>query len=379
MTTATKFTKATIKIRLNNQQFQELEGYTFEHEGIVLGVTNTSTGWHVTDVTTGMSVGKFKMPSRKAAVTNAITEIDRVTAEVYKAKVEELLKPGKLESESKRQAEAQAKKQAETYEKALDEVIEEVKTMTEKDEYKSDNEKAHEEYKRKLEEQANLKKAQEQAEARAKQEAEAKAKLKAEEAAAKAEQAAKPKKSWNIGQFFKNIASLEELKKAYKKFTKWLHPDVSDYENADEAFKALQKQYEQAEKLIAQGKTVEAEQINVDISEFLKNAINNISHLEGIEIKIKGTWVWVAGVERENTAYHDVLKANGFRFGGKALEWYLADETAGAKKRRGRGYSADQITEKFGEVKVKEGFKKQPKKSLTSQVAESKKGYKKGK
>jgi hypothetical protein len=138
---------------------------------------------------------------------------------------------------------------------------------------------------------------------------------------------------------------------------------VSDYENADEAFKALQKQYEQAEKLIAQGKTVEAEQINVDISEFLKNAINNISHLEGIEIKIKGTWVWVAGVERENTAYHDVLKANGFRFGGKALEWYLAD----------------QITEKFGEVKVKEGFKKQPKKSLTSQVAESKKGYKKGK
>lgn len=174
----------------------------------------------------------------------------------------------------------------------------------------------------------------------------------------KEEEEVKPKKVWNIGQFFKGVDTFEVLKKKFKQFAKWLHPDVSDYENSQEAFIELQKQYEQAEKIIKSGKKVD--DVEVSVPQDVKDAISKISDLEGVEIKIRGTWVWVAGVSREDKDKHEVLRGAGFRYGSKANEWYFASETNGQKKKRGRGYNAEQLKDKWGEQTIKgQAFKKE--------------------
>jgi hypothetical protein len=327
----TTFTKASYEITRINNTKETVQGYTFTHDGIELGVCKDGGFWVVTDIISGGALGNYKKETRKAAVEHAESIINKIGKEEYvrvRTEAMESVKVGKAKS------------------------VNDEPTLEEREaEFDADIEEIEEEIKKEFEAEQEAK-AQPKLEEPVKEE-------EVEEEKEEVIQEEAPKKKWSIGQFFKNIANLEELKKAYKKFAKWLHPDVSDYENADEAFKALQKQYEEAEKLVKQGKKVEAKEVNVEISEFLKNAINNISHIEGLEIKVKGTWVWVAGVERTAYDVHKVLKENGFRFGAKAAEWYLADETNGTKKRRGRGYSADQISEKFGEIKVKEAQRKE--------------------
>ena len=75
----------------------------------------------------------------------------------------------------------------------------------------------------------------------------------------------------------------------------------------------------------------------------LAEALNACAGLDGLEIEICGSWVWVGG----NTKAHKTeLKAAGFKWGAKKSKWYF--RPAGYVKRGKGTWSMDKIRDYHG-------------------------------
>ena len=100
--------------------------------------------------------------------------------------------------------------------------------------------------------------------------------------------------------YFKDLNSMEAVKKQYRKLAMKYHPDRGGNE---EVFKQINNEYEQA---MEQAKINETKKAKTKKEEdFIKsqytnsknfrNIIDKLIVLEGIEIEIKGTWLWLRG------------------------------------------------------------------------------------
>ena len=119
--------------------------------------------------------------------------------------------------------------------------------------------------------------------------------------------------------YFKNINTLEELRKQYRDLLKIHHPDnggnVSDMQeiNAeyDKLFKALKDKHESKS---ADGKESAYSKNMYDWKndKALRDVLEKIIHFNGIEINLVGAWIWLDG----NTyQYKEELKGIGFKIG----------------------------------------------------------------
>ena len=158
--------------------------------------------------------------------------------------------------------------------------------------------------------------------------------------------------------YFKNITTLEELRKQYRDLLKRHHPDnggdVSDMQeiNAeyDRLFKVLKDRHE--------SKTTDSKENNAktefnnmkyDFSEDakLREALQQVITFEGINIEIVGCWIWVDG----NTyGYKDTLKGIGFKWAREKKKWYFHTETFRKKSRK--KLSMDDIRSYYGSTEV---------------------------
>ena len=104
--------------------------------------------------------------------------------------------------------------------------------------------------------------------------------------------------------YFEKVATIDELKKAYRKLAFKHHPD----KGGDEAtMKAVNAEYEQLFKeLNIAGTTGESK---YNLNDGFREMIDKIINLDGLEIEICGLWVWVSGNTRE---HKDALKEAGF-------------------------------------------------------------------
>lgn len=116
--------------------------------------------------------------------------------------------------------------------------------------------------------------------------------------------------------YFKNITTLEELRKEYRKLVKENHPDNG---GSEEAIKAINVEYEYYFNILKNNDTKENEnKYNMTEDEMLRNVINAIINLN-IEIEICGSWIWVSG----NTfGCKEELKRNNFKWASKKKMWY---------------------------------------------------------
>ncbi|WP_108820645.1 J domain-containing protein [Pseudovibrio sp. Alg231-02] len=140
-------------------------------------------------------------------------------------------------------------------------------------------------------------------------------------------------------------ASQDEIKAAYKAAAKKYHPDLNPDASAagDEMMKLVNAAYD-ALKNADSTETEEA--TNSNYGEELNAALNAIINLDGLEIEICGSWIWVSG----NTKQHkDALKAAGFKYASKKKKWNYRP-AAWRSSSRGR-YSMDQIRERHGSVR----------------------------
>ena len=135
--------------------------------------------------------------------------------------------------------------------------------------------------------------------------------------------------------YFKNVTTLEELRKEYKRLVKQYHPDNG---GDPETIKAINAEYDKMFDLLKDADTTNTNSKNAkrwdkEEDQKIREAINRIIHLENITIEIIGCWVWVSG----NTyPVKSELKEAGYKFSGNRKSWYWhSDEQKrkGASKR----------------------------------------------
>ena len=151
--------------------------------------------------------------------------------------------------------------------------------------------------------------------------------------------------------YFKNVATAEELKKAYRDLARELHPDLGGDE---EKFKEMQAEYEILWDSLKDIHTAQDGSTYVNKStetadEFM-NRINTLLKYKDLTTEVCGKWIWVSGeAAKESKEYRDMLKSLKFVFSGakKAWGWTMGIKPLN-KKRRKSNLSMDYIRRKYG-------------------------------
>lgn len=142
--------------------------------------------------------------------------------------------------------------------------------------------------------------------------------------------------------YFENCHTAEDVKLEYRRLCKEWHPDLGTTEERDERTRKMQEinaAYAQASAVYRQAELKEkaymdhrpepTEQDYADaaaVDERIRQAIEQVITLGGIEIEVCGLWVWVSG---DTKPHKDMLKSAGYRWASQKGRWYFAGVPAG--------------------------------------------------
>ena len=135
----------------------------------------------------------------------------------------------------------------------------------------------------------------------------------------------------------------ETIKLAYKKAASKYHPDKG---GSTEMMQAINNAYDALK--AHEGDYTELQATNTQYSEELHAAISAIVELNGLELEICGSWVWVSGNTRE---HKEILKAAGYKYASKKKMWNY--RPAEWKSRSKGSVAIDDIRKKYGSDKAK--------------------------
>lgn len=158
--------------------------------------------------------------------------------------------------------------------------------------------------------------------------------------------------------FFKNVDSIEELKKQYKKLAMIHHPDRG---GKKEDMQQINAEYDELKKKVGNihkttnGETYQTETESADTPDRFKDIINAVINFN-IDLEICGSWLWAFNAYN----YREQLKALGFFYCSTKKAWAWTDETPKKNKKK---MSLDEIREKYGSEVVKK--QKENEKKLT--------------
>ena len=149
-----------------------------------------------------------------------------------------------------------------------------------------------------------------------------------------------------MNKWFKNVSSVEKLRKQYRELLKKYHPDndggsveITQEINAeyDRLFADLSKENKADDKSSAYDDEAE--------NEAFKTILNQIININ-TDIEIIGSWVWIHG----GYEYRELLKSIGFKFAPKkkCWCWHFGDY----RRRSKREISLEEIRQKYGSQKV---------------------------
>ena len=161
--------------------------------------------------------------------------------------------------------------------------------------------------------------------------------------------------------YFKNVHTLEELRKQYKELLKKYHPDNAN--GSTEATQEINAEYDRLFKLLKDKHERKsdntADSTNTKQSEYSKNMydwendrslreiLQKIINFDGIEIEIVGAWIWLSG----NTYnYKKELKELRFKWASQKKQWYFHTDIF--RKKSHKSLSMDDIRSYYGSTKV---------------------------
>lgn len=164
--------------------------------------------------------------------------------------------------------------------------------------------------------------------------------------------------------YFTNCHCIEDVKEEYRKLAKMLHPDnggdaeefkrmMQAYTSAYNRFKGVhRKQTDKTTQDTKKGTQDAYTSAHDDFSaEQFADIINKVIGLDGVEIEIVGSWIWLGG----NTYfYRDRIKAAGFFWSSKHKKWYYNGSTKKSKKHSKMSYT--DICNLHGVYSVNHGF-----------------------
>lgn len=150
--------------------------------------------------------------------------------------------------------------------------------------------------------------------------------------------------------YFKNPRSLEELRKQYKELLKRYHPDNASGSTAacqeinaeySRLFKHLKDKHESG------NASKDKADFNMHLDKALRAMLEKIVNLDGLQIEICGSWIWLSG----NTYQHkSILKALGFSWASNKKMWYWHDESYVKTSRKTMSIQA--IRDLYGSMEV---------------------------
>lgn len=158
--------------------------------------------------------------------------------------------------------------------------------------------------------------------------------------------------------YFKDINTLEQLRKQYRDLLKKYHPDNANGSteatqeiNAeyDRLFKVLKDRHEKSTDSKENNAKTEFNNMKYDFTEdeLLREMLQKVIHLSDITIEIIGNWLWISG----NTyQYREKLKYLGFKFAGQKKSWHWHSEAF--RKRSKKKLSMDDIRNYYGSTEV---------------------------
>lgn len=163
--------------------------------------------------------------------------------------------------------------------------------------------------------------------------------------------------------YFKNVNTLEELRRQYKELLKKYHPDTPN--GTTEATQEINSEYERLFKLLkdkhdeqttdnkANSSSYDNMKYNFEEDELLRGMLNKVVHFSDITIEIIGNWIWLSG----NTyQYRKEFKELGFKFAGQKKMWYWHSEAF--IKKSHRTLSMNDIRNYYGSTEVETNAQK---------------------
>lgn len=133
----------------------------------------------------------------------------------------------------------------------------------------------------------------------------------------------------NTTKFFQGVNTLEELRKKYAELIKKNHPDNG---GDAEITKEIILEYKKVFELLKSGATFtsstaskeeqekQAKKYDEQTDENIREAINKIIHLDGVNIEIVGSWIWCDGA---TFIHKDALKEAGFQWSKSRKKWHF--------------------------------------------------------
>lgn len=147
-----------------------------------------------------------------------------------------------------------------------------------------------------------------------------------------------------MNRYFKNINTLEELKKEYKRLALDNHPDRG---GDVEIMKTINAEYDAVfakVKDIHKNKKGETyTKKNTETPDIFKDIINQLIKMDGVEIEIIGCFIWLSGNTKE---HREAIKAIGFKWHSTKKMWYKSPD--GYKRYGKKEYSMDEIRNMYG-------------------------------
>ena len=164
--------------------------------------------------------------------------------------------------------------------------------------------------------------------------------------------------------YFRNVNTLEELRKQYKELLKQYHPDNAN--GSTEATQEINSEYDRLFKVLknkheskqtgADGTKADFNKAtyDFDVDEKLREILRKVIHFSDITIDIVGVFIWIDG----NTyPYRNELKEIGFKWSGQRKKWYW--HNGEYRKRGNKKLSYADIQNYYGSTEVQPEERKQ--------------------
>lgn len=150
--------------------------------------------------------------------------------------------------------------------------------------------------------------------------------------------------------YFTNVTTLDELKKQYRRLAMKYHPDCG---GSDEIMKQINAEHDElfAALKAQHNKTADEYHQTTETAEEFREIIIALLKLDGLDIELCGSWLWIGGNTRE---HKDELKSLGCRWSNNKKLWYWRHEEQGRKWHKGNR-TMSEIRTKYGSQTFKGG------------------------